>query len=95
MRLFALIAAFTLVSFTAHAEGRSLSLNGVDQKLPGSLGKAAETPKVVEAPVAPAQAAGPAASRRGPSSICCDYSSSRRGSSSRCCTTRGRARAGR
>jgi hypothetical protein len=51
MRLFALIAAFTLVSFAAHAEGRSLSLNGVDQKLPGSLGKAAETPKVVEAPV--------------------------------------------
>jgi hypothetical protein len=51
MRLFALIAAFTLVSVAAHAEGRSLSLNGVDQKLPGSLGKAAETPKVVEAPV--------------------------------------------
>jgi hypothetical protein len=51
MRLFALIAAFTLVSFAAHAEGRSLSLNGVDQKLPGSLGKAAETPKIVEAPV--------------------------------------------
>ena len=51
MRLFALIAAFTLASFAAHAEGRSLSLNGVDQKLPGSLGKAAETPKVVEAPL--------------------------------------------
>ena len=51
MRLVALIAVFTLVSVAAHAEGRSLSLNGVDQKLPGSLGKAAETPKIVEAPV--------------------------------------------
>ena len=51
MRLFALIAAFTLISVAAHAEGRSLSLNGVDQKLPGSLGKAAETPKIVEAPL--------------------------------------------
>ena len=51
MRLFALIAAFTLVAVAAHAEGRSLSLNGVDQKLPGSLGKAAETPKIVEAPL--------------------------------------------
>ena len=56
MRLFTLMAAaaFALVSVTAHAgEGRSLSLNGVDQKLPGALGKAAETPKVVEAPKPP------------------------------------------
>jgi hypothetical protein len=56
MRLFALIAAsaFALVSATAQAgEGRSLSLNGVDQKLPGALGKAAETPKLVEAPKPP------------------------------------------
>src|ERR1700740_1159634 len=51
MRLVALIAAFTLVSVAAHAEGRSLSLNGVDQKLPASLGRAAETPKIVEAPL--------------------------------------------
>jgi hypothetical protein len=51
MRMYILIAAFTLVSVAAHAEGRSLSLNGVDQKLPGSLGKAADTPKIVEAPV--------------------------------------------
>jgi hypothetical protein len=54
MRIFALIAAFALVSVAAQAgEGRSLSLNGVDQKLPGSLGKAAETPKIVEAPKPP------------------------------------------
>lgn len=56
MRLFTLIAAaaFALVSVTAQAgDGRSLSLNGVDQKLPGALGKAAETPKVVEAPKPP------------------------------------------
>jgi outer membrane biosynthesis protein TonB len=54
MRIFALIAAFALVSVAAHAgEGRSLSLNGVDQKLPGALGKAAEVPKVVEAPKPP------------------------------------------
>ena len=55
MRIFALIAAFALVS-TAPAqagEARSLSLAGVDQKLPGALGKAAETPKVVEAPKPP------------------------------------------
>ncbi|MGQ0685227.1 hypothetical protein [Bradyrhizobium sp.] len=56
MRLFALIAAsaFVFVSATAQAgEGRSLSLNGVDQKLPGALGKAAVAPKVVEAPKPP------------------------------------------
>ena len=54
MRLFALIAAFALVSVAAQAgEGRSLSLNGVDQKLPGALGKAADVPKLVEAPKPP------------------------------------------
>src|SRR5207253_2005789 len=55
MRIFALIAAFALVSIAPvqAGEGRSLSLNGVDQKLPGALGKAAETPKVVEAPKPP------------------------------------------
>ena len=53
MRILPLIAAsaFLFVSATAQAgEARSLSLNGVDQKLPGALGKAAETPNVVEAP---------------------------------------------
>ena len=51
MRIIALMAAFAFVSVVpAQAgEGRSLSLSGVDQKLPGSLGKAAETPKLVEA----------------------------------------------
>src|SRR5262249_61918916 len=56
MRILPLIAAsaFLFVSATAQAgEARSLSLQGVDQKLPGALGKAAETPKVVEAPRPP------------------------------------------
>ena len=55
MRLFALVAASVVVlgSAAAQAEPRSLSLTGVDQKLPGSLGKAAEAPKVVEAPRPP------------------------------------------
>ena len=55
MRIFALVAAsaFVLVSAAAQAEPRSLSLSGVDQKLPGSLGKAAEVPKVAEAPKPP------------------------------------------
>ena len=55
MRILPLIAAsaFVLVSAAAQAEPRSLSLGGVDQKLPGSLGKAAEVPKVVEAPKPP------------------------------------------
>ena len=55
MRLLPLIAAsaFVLVSAAAQAEPRSLSLGGVDQKLPGSLGKAAEVPKLVEAPKPP------------------------------------------
>jgi outer membrane biosynthesis protein TonB len=56
MRIFPLIAAaaFALVSTAAQAgEARSLSLQGVDQKLPGALGKAADAPKVVEAPKPP------------------------------------------
>lgn len=55
MRIFALIvaSAFVLASVAAQAEPRSLSLSGVDQKLPGSLGKAAEVPKVMEAPKPP------------------------------------------
>lgn len=55
MRIFALIAAFALVSIAPvqAGEGRSLSLSGVDQKLPGALGKAAEAPRVVEAPKPP------------------------------------------
>ena len=55
MRILALMAAFALVSIAPvqAGEGRSLSLSGVDQKLPGSLGKAAETPKLVEAPKPP------------------------------------------
>jgi outer membrane biosynthesis protein TonB len=55
MRIIALIAASALlaVSTAAQAEPRSLSLSGVDQKLPGSLGKAADAPKVVEAPRPP------------------------------------------
>src|SRR5262249_35517508 len=56
MRILPLIAAsaFLFVSAAAQAgEAHSLSLNGVDQKLPGALGKAAETPRVVEAPKPP------------------------------------------
>ena len=55
MRIFALIAAFALVSATSAQAGdaRSLSLAGVDGKIPAALGKAAETPKVVEAPKPP------------------------------------------
>jgi len=55
MRIFTLIAAFALVSATsAHAgDARSLSLAGVDGKIPTALGKAAEAPKVVEAPKLP------------------------------------------
>src|SRR4029450_4159257 len=46
MRIFALIAAFALVSIAPAlaGEARSLSLQGVDQKLPGALGQAAERP---------------------------------------------------
>ena len=55
MRILPLIAAsaFMFVSAAAHAEPRSLSLSGVDQKLPGALGKAAETPRLAEAPKPP------------------------------------------
>lgn len=55
MRIFALIAALALVSTVPvqAGEGRSLSLSGVDQKLPGSLGKAAATPTLVEVPKPP------------------------------------------
>jgi hypothetical protein len=55
MRILPMIAAsaFVFVSAAAQAEPRSLSLSGVDQKLPGSLGKAADAPKVVEAPKPP------------------------------------------
>ena len=55
MRIFALIAAFALVSATSAQAGdaRSLSLAGVDGKIPAALGKAAEAPKVVEAPKPP------------------------------------------
>ena len=64
MRILPLIAAsaFVFVSAAAQAEPRSLSLGGVDQKLPGSLGKAADTPKVVEAtkPPDPPKPPGPA-----------------------------------
>jgi hypothetical protein len=51
MRILPFIAAsaFVFASAAAQAEPRSLSLNGADQKLPGSLGKAAQTPKLVEA----------------------------------------------
>jgi hypothetical protein len=55
MRIFALIAAFALVSATSAQAGdaRSLSLAGVDGKIPTAIGKAAEAPKVVEAPRPP------------------------------------------
>ena len=55
MRIFALIAAFALVSATSAQAGdaRSLSLAGVDGKIPTALGKAAEPPRVVEAPKPP------------------------------------------
>jgi outer membrane biosynthesis protein TonB len=55
MRIFALIAAFALVAATSAQAGdaRSLSLAGVDGKIPTALGKAAEAPKVVEAPKPP------------------------------------------
>lgn len=55
MRIFALIAAFALASATSAQAGevRSLSLAGIDGKIPAALGKAAEPPKVVEAPKPP------------------------------------------
>src|SRR5437879_8056709 len=55
MRKFILIAAIAVASATSAlaGEGRSLSLAGVDEKVPAALGKAAETPKIVEAPKPP------------------------------------------
>jgi hypothetical protein len=67
MRKFILIAAVAVVSATSAQAGdsRSLSLAGVDERLPAALGKAAEPPKIVEAPKPPdppkaAEAAKPA-----------------------------------
>jgi hypothetical protein len=55
MRKFILIAAIAFASATSVLAGdsRSLSLAGVDEKVPAALGKAAETPKLVEAPKPP------------------------------------------
>lgn len=57
MRILPLIAAsaFAVASVASvqAGEGRSLSLVGVDGKIPSALGKAAETPKIVEAPKPP------------------------------------------
>jgi hypothetical protein len=55
MRKFILLAAIVAASATSALAGdsRSLSLAGVDEKIPAALGKAAETPKVVEAPKPP------------------------------------------
>jgi hypothetical protein len=55
MRKFLLIAAMAVGCASAAQAGdsRSLSLAGVDEKLPAALGKAAETPKIVEAPKPP------------------------------------------
>jgi hypothetical protein len=55
MRKFVLIAAAAIVSATSAqaGEARSLSLAGVDEKIPAALGKAADAPKIVEAPKPP------------------------------------------
>jgi hypothetical protein len=55
MRKFILIATIAVASATVAQAGdsRSLSLAGVDEKVPAALGKAAETPKIVEAPRPP------------------------------------------
>ncbi|HKS18532.1 MAG TPA: hypothetical protein VJS63_04905 [Bradyrhizobium sp.] len=55
MRKFILIAAVAAVSATSAQAGdsRSLSLAGVDEKIPAALGKAADVPKIVEAPKPP------------------------------------------
>jgi outer membrane biosynthesis protein TonB len=55
MRKFILVAAIAVASVTSAVagDGRSLSLAGVDEKVPAALGKAAETPKIVEAPKPP------------------------------------------
>ena len=67
MRKFILIAAMAVgCAATAQAgDSRSLSLAGMDEKLPAALGKAAGAPKIVEAPKPPetpkaAEAAKPA-----------------------------------
>jgi hypothetical protein len=55
MRKLILIAAVALVSGTSAQAGdsRSLTLAGVDEKIPAALGKAADAPKIVEAPKPP------------------------------------------
>lgn len=55
MRKFILIAVLSAASATSALAGdaRSLSLAGVDEKIPAALGKAAGTPKIVEAPKPP------------------------------------------
>jgi hypothetical protein len=55
MRKFILIAAIAFASATPALAGdsRSLSLAGVDEKVPAALGKAADAPKIVEAPKPP------------------------------------------
>jgi len=55
MRKFILIAAIAFASATPALAGdsRSLSLAGVDEKIPAALGKAADAPKIVEAPKPP------------------------------------------
>ena len=55
MRKFILIAAMAFASATSALAGdsRSLSLTGVDEKVPAALGKAAGAPKIVEAPKPP------------------------------------------
>jgi len=55
MRKFILIAAMTVASATSAQAGdsRSLSLAGMDEKVPAALGKAATAPKIVEAPKPP------------------------------------------
>jgi hypothetical protein len=55
MRKFILIAAAGLVFATSAQAGdsRSLSIAGVDEKVPAALGKAAGAPKIVEAPKPP------------------------------------------
>ena len=55
MRKFILIAAMAVVSATPVQAGdsRSLSVAGMDEKVPAALGKAAGAPKIVEAPKPP------------------------------------------
>jgi hypothetical protein len=55
MRKFILIAAMAVASATSAQAGdsRSLSVAGMDEKVPAALGKAAGAPKIVEAPKPP------------------------------------------